>query len=71
MLAREEKLPLPDQSLEAIAGGDDPDPENCGSVIECPKCHSTDLTIDKSEWYLDVYHCHCNNCGNNFDYDTE
>ena len=35
----------PDEVLEAIAGGDQPDPENC-KPIKCPKCGSTKVTFD-------------------------
>ena len=41
-LAKEEKVPVPDEALATIAGGDQPDPENCKPVaIKCPKCGST------------------------------
>ena len=44
-LAKEAKVPLPDEMLEAVAGGDQPDPENC-KPIKCPKCGSTKVTFD-------------------------
>ncbi len=40
-LAKEEKVPLPDDALAAIAGGDDIEPASCGHP-ECPKCKSED-----------------------------
>ena len=36
-LARENKIPVPDEVLAAIAGGDNADPENCAKPT-CPKC---------------------------------
>ncbi|HAM15313.1 MAG TPA: hypothetical protein DCP91_05555, partial [Eggerthellaceae bacterium] len=44
-LAKEAKVPVPDEMLEAVAGGDQPDPENC-KPIKCPKCGSTKVTFD-------------------------
>ena len=58
-LAKEAKIPLPDEALAAIAGGDQPDPENCGED-ECPRCKSKNIVYDKDghrgKWY-------CNHCG--------
>ena len=63
-LAKEAKLPLPDEALAAIAGGD-ADPENCGNM-KCPKCKSKNTTCYKEEdapgCYL--YYWRCNSCGN-------
>ena len=42
-LAREAEVPVPDEALAAIAGGDQPDPENCKRKIKCPKCGSTNV----------------------------
>ena len=57
-LAKEAKVPLPDEALAAIAGGDDqPDPENCAKPT-CPKCGHHNISED----YLQGYH-HCNYCG--------
>ena len=53
-LAKEAKLPVPDEALAAIAGGDDSDPENCGDPAKCPKCGSTNTTFDYGG---DVYLC--------------
>ena len=61
-LAKEAKLPVPDEILEAIPGGDQPDPENCKPYkVKCPNCGSTNVTFD---WYFGVHHC--NDCGINF-----
>ncbi len=58
-LARENKVPLPDGALEAIAGGDQPDPENCKpQKIKCPNCGSTNVTV---EVFPTEYQC--NDCG--------
>ena len=45
-LAREAKVPVPDEALEAIAGGDDPDPQNCDENPRCPHCGSTNVGFD-------------------------
>ena len=50
-LAKEEGIPLSDAALEAIAGGDDPNLENCVQLT-CPKCGS--------EFQMGMY---CENCG--------
>ena len=58
-LARENKVPLPDEVLEAIAGGDQPDPENCKPrKVKCPNCGSTNVTFD-----MLVNEFECNDCG--------
>ena len=55
-LAKEAKIPLPDEALAVIAGGDDePDLESC-KKIRCRKCGSTKVT------FIDCYHL-CENCG--------
>ena len=58
-LARENKVPLPDGALEAIAGGDQPDPENCKpQKIKCPNCGSTNVTVSTFPTEFE-----CNDCG--------
>ena len=42
-LAKDADVPLPDEALTAIAGGDQPDPENCKRIIKCPKCGSMNV----------------------------
>lgn len=37
-LAKEEKVPLHDEALAAIAGGDDVDSGACDGPEKCPKC---------------------------------
>ena len=67
-LAKEAQVPLPDEALAAIAGGDDSDPDGCGYKAKCPKCHSSNVTADKSDLvWLGVIHYHCNDCGHNWD----
>ncbi|MDO4851107.1 MAG: hypothetical protein Q4A93_04530 [Actinomycetota bacterium] len=56
-LAKEAQVPLPEEALAAIAGGDDADPENCAKPT-CPKCGHHNISED----YLQGYH-HCNYCG--------
>ena len=55
-LAKEAKVSLPDEVLAAIAGGDQPDPENCG-LVKCPKCHSKDVTVDMATNMYVCLHC--------------
>ena len=58
-LAKEEKVPVPDEALATIAGGDQPDPENCKPVaIKCPKCGSTN-----TEFCCEINMYLCNDCG--------
>ena len=56
-LAKEAQVPLPEEALAAIAGGDDANPENCAKPT-CPKCGHHNI----GENYLQGYH-HCNYCG--------
>lgn len=59
-LAKEAKVPVPDEALEAIAGGDDPETGNCRPKMpHCPACGSSNVVY---EW-LD-YEFICNDCGN-------
>ena len=63
-LAKEAKVPMPDEALEAIAGGDDSDPENCQGET-CPKCGSTNVIMVKEEYsgLYPVHYMKCNDCG--------
>ncbi|MBO4352511.1 MAG: hypothetical protein J5818_03345 [Eggerthellaceae bacterium] len=63
-LAKEEKVPVPDEALAAVAGGDDVDVGSCDSY-KCPKCgHKV-----KSYGHEDLnngytrYYFNCSNCG--------
>ena len=56
-LAKEAKVPLPDEALAAIAGGDDAESANC-SKPTCPKCGSHNISED---WLHGVHRC--NRCG--------
>ena len=58
-LAKEAKVPLPDEALAAIAGGDDPEAGGCKDPIKCPKCGSTHVTVDYR-----TYMFLCLACGN-------
>ena len=58
-LAKDEKVPVPDEALAAIAGGDQPDPENCKPAkIKCPYCGSTN-----TEFNMEINMYECNDCG--------
>ena len=54
-LAREAKVPIPDEVLEAIAGGEDIEDGSCMDIA-CPKCGSKDVTTRGM-------HHKCNRCG--------
>ena len=67
-LAKDAKVPLPDEALAAIAGGDDVDSDGCGYKPVCPKCHSENVTANKKDLiWLGVIHYRCNNCGYKWD----
>ena len=59
-LAKEAKVPLPDEALAAIAGGDDQDVGSCRHQ-DCPKCGSKDTVDDGTD--LRYWYWHCNTCG--------
>ena len=59
-LAKDAKVPVPDEALTAIAGGEDPDSSICTRPC-CPKCKSRD-TVNYDTVGLDMY-WRCNNCG--------
>ena len=61
-LAKEAKVPVPDEALAAIAGGEDIEEVGCGKKRQCPNCGSWDTKFihgKASMW-------HCNNCGYDF-----
>ena len=68
-LAKDAKMPLPDEALAAIAGGDDQEVGNCAPKKDCPKCGSSDTVCTKNDWYIYYWRFHCNNCGHDWDYD--
>lgn len=59
-LARESQVPLPDEVLAAIAGGDDAE---FGSCIhpECPKCGSEDTFKERMD--ASYVYWKCKTCG--------
>jgi hypothetical protein len=57
-LAKEEKVPIPDEVLAAIAGGDDAEVGGC-NPYKCKICGSTNV-----EYRWDICEFQCNNCGN-------
>ena len=60
-LAKDAKIPLPDEALEAIAGGDDDDEDgSCGGKVKCPKCGSKNVSV-KNEAEDVKYKC--KDCG--------
>lgn len=69
-LAKETKMPIPDEALAAIAGGDDVDDGSC-NPYRCPKCKH------KEEPYWEEhlanggwrYHFKCSKCGYKWYYD--
>ncbi|MDO4851111.1 MAG: Nif11-like leader peptide family natural product precursor [Actinomycetota bacterium] len=67
-LAKEAKVPLPDEALAAIAGGDGVDSDGCGYKPKCPVCHSDDVAADKSDLvWLGIIHYSCRSCGHKWD----
>ena len=57
-LAKDAKVPVPDEALEAIAGGDDDEADNCMHP-KCPQCGSMNvepINVKTAYW-------HCNDCG--------
>ena len=67
-LAKEAKVPLPDEALAAIGGGDGSDSGNC-TGITCPKCGSDDVCITGLDpgCYCGTVHVKCNKCGHEWD----
>lgn len=59
VLAKEAKIPIPDEALEAIAGGEDFGPLISDNELRCPKCGS-----DKIHYRVnpkDIYYI-CEDC---------
>ena len=69
-LAKDAQIPLPDEALAAIAGGDDVDVGYC-RPNDCPKCGHW----EKPYWIEDLssggsrYHFKCSRCGHKWYYD--
>ena len=73
-LAKEAMVPLPDEALAAIAGGNDQEIGKCGDPV-CPKCGSSNLELfgkekDPNYPWLWIYHYGCNDCGYLFNYEN-
>ena len=63
-LAKAEKVEVPPEALEAIAGGTEQEAGSCGKA-KCPSCGSKDIEITKVDYCgtYDRYHYKCNSCG--------
>ena len=63
-LAGDEKVELPEEVLEAIAGGKSQKHKNCGNP-PCPKCGSDDVKVLKMEDHFSyfIYYFKCLSCG--------
>lgn len=61
-LARDNDIPLPDEAVAAIAGGDNSVSHSCSVTRTCPKCHSKDIECTSKSYLTEEWHCnHCNN----------
>ena len=58
-LAKDAKIPIPDEALAAVAGGNDQDVGACGDV-KCPKCGSKNVKVNSYSIY---FYYKCNDCG--------
>ena len=65
-LAKEAKVPLPDEALTAIAGGDDVESGGCKDKMRCPKCGSTD--VKEIGFFDGITFFKCNKCGTHFEF---
>ena len=67
-LAKEAQVPVPDEALEAIAGGTDAEAGGCLTPA-CPQCGSTDTTCTGKDVGRGVVveHYKCKKCGCKFD----
>ena len=67
-LSTEKKIPLPEEALEAIAGGAGAGTKNCGKV-KCPSCGSTKIkTLSVTNRELGwEYVYKCEKCGRVFE----
>ena len=69
-LAKEAKVPVPDEALATVAGGDDIDNSACNPE-KCPKCGHK----EKPYWNEELangeirHHFKCSNCGHECYYD--
>lgn len=63
-LAKEAKVPVPDEVLETVAGGD-AEPVGCGPRY-CPRCDSKNLEYSHKEvdqWGNTFVYYRCKDCG--------
>ena len=58
-LAKEAKVPVPDEALEAIAGGEDTEVGSC-KAPRCPRCGSFSTAIIEDTSIEKTYYCY--NC---------
>ena len=58
-LAKDAGVPVPDEALAAIAGGNQQDPENCKPlIVKCPRCGSKNVKLE-----MDINEFECQDCG--------
>ena len=60
-LAKEAKVPVPDEALAAVAGGDSSESVSCKKT-KCPKCGSTNLTARPASKWDDTIIWTCRHC---------
>ena len=67
-LAKDEKIPLPDEALEAIAGGREGEDQSCGKE-KCPACGSkkTHVTSKQEVQMGWILHYKCGDCGHTWE----
>ena len=62
-LAKDAKVPLPDEALAAIAGGEDQEDGGCVRPT-CPKCKSANISSwEESVSHGWIFHFTCKDCG--------
>ena len=68
VLAKENKIPLPDEALAAIAGGEDIAGGSCIKT-HCPRCDGTRIGYQEeyTQHYL-ITHYNCSECGYEWDH---
>ena len=70
-LAKEAKVPLSDEALEAIAGGDNTEPDGCTALGDCPKCghQGESYKHELVSGGYERYYYRCPKCGNEWTVD--
>ena len=71
-LAKESKVPLPDEALTAIAGGSGVDSDACGMKPKCPNCGSRNVACtgqERHDYYMRLDFV-CRDCGTKFHEDV-